>query len=192
MVGWYACAFGLRSPWVAGLPKDYETWNPINDKWELYNLNEDWTQADNLAAKMPEKLEQMKALFLVEAAMNKDMPIGGGLWTGLHPEDRGASTATAWTFRSGVTRMPEFSAPKLGNRNNLITMEVEVSENANGVLHAFGGFSVSLVCYVKDDRICYEYNMFEIARTQIQTMEKLPIGPVTIEVETKLAKAECG
>lgn len=188
--GWYACTFGPRSPWATGLPKGIETWTPLNDKWELYNLDEDWTQANDLAAKAPAKLEQMKALFLVEAAKNKDMPIGGGLWTGLHPEDRAASPATEWTFRSGVTRMPEFSAPKLGNRDNLVAMEVDVPENANGVLYSLGGFSGGLTCYVQEGLLCYEYNMFEITRTQIKATEKLPVGKVKIEVETKLAKAE--
>jgi arylsulfatase A-like enzyme len=188
--GWYACAFGPRSPWVTGMPKGIETWNPLNDKWELYNLEKDWTQADDLAAKMPEKLEQMKALFLVEAAKNKDMPIGGGLWTGLHPEDRGASPATEWTFRAGVTRMPEFSAPKLGNRDNRVTLEVDVPEKANGVLYSLGGFSGGLACYLKDGVLCYEYNMFEILRTRIKATDPLPAGKVTIEVETRLAKPE--
>jgi arylsulfatase A-like enzyme len=188
--GWYACAFGPRSPWVTGLPPGIETWTPMNDKWELFNLNEDWTQANDLSASMPEKLEQMKALFLVEAAKNKDMPIGGGLWTGLHPEDRGASPATEWTFRSGVTRMPEFTAPKLGNRNNLVSMELEIPDGAKGVLYSLGGFSGGLACYVQDGYLCYEYNMFEIIRTQIKSKERLPMGMARIEVETKYARAE--
>ncbi len=55
-------------------------WTPDKDKWELYNLNEDWSQANDLAAKMPVKLAELKKLFLVEFAMNRGLPIGGGLW----------------------------------------------------------------------------------------------------------------
>jgi arylsulfatase A-like enzyme len=60
-----------------------------NDVWELYNLEDDWSQANDLAAKMPEKLAQLKEIFLIEAAKNKVLPIGGGLWIpALHPEMR--------------------------------------------------------------------------------------------------------
>ena len=54
--GWFACTFGPRTPWVPGLPKGIGEWSPEKDTWELYNLDEDWSQADDLAAKMPEKL----------------------------------------------------------------------------------------------------------------------------------------
>ena len=87
--GWFACAFGPREPWVPGLPKGIAEWSPEKDTWELYNLDEDWSQANDLAAKMPEKLAQMKDLFLLESAKNKNLPIGGGLWSTVlfHPED---------------------------------------------------------------------------------------------------------
>ena len=87
--GWMACAFGPRLPWVPGLPPGIREWTPDKDVWELYNLEEDWSQANDLAAKMPEKLAQMKEIFLIEAAKNKALPIGGGLWVPvLHPELR--------------------------------------------------------------------------------------------------------
>jgi arylsulfatase len=187
--GWFASAFGPRFPWVPGMPKGIQTWSPENDKWELYNLNEDWSQADDLAAKMPEKVEQMKSLFLIESTKNKNLPIGGGLWTGLHPEDGPATPYTEWTFTGPITRMPEFNAPKLGGKSSSrVTMEVDVPDKAEGVLYALGGFSGGLTCYVKDGVLCYEYNMFEIERTKLKAKGKLPVGKVTIEVESKLAK----
>jgi len=184
--GWFAGAFGPRAPWVPGLPPGIKEWTPEKDKWELYNLDEDWSQANDLAAKMPEKLAQMKDLFLVESAKNLNLPIGGGLWTvALHPEDGPATPYTEWTFSGAITRMPEFAAPKLGKFNNIVTMEVEVPMNANGVLNALGGISGGLSCYVKDGVLCYEYNLFEIDRTQTKAKEKLPVGKAKIEVETK-------
>ena len=93
--GWMACAFGPRLPWVPGLPPGIREWTPDKDVWELYNLDEDWSQANDLAAKMPEKLAQMKEIFLIEAAKNKALPIGGGLWIPvLHPELRVAPPYT--------------------------------------------------------------------------------------------------
>jgi arylsulfatase len=191
--GWFACAFGLRIPWVPGLPKGAKEWTPEKDQWELYNLDEDWTQANDLAAKMPEKLAQMKGLFLVESAKNLNLPIGGGLWTVVfHPEDAPSTPYTEWTFRGPIERMPEFAAPKLGNRSNVVSMEVDLKENANGVLYALGAFSGGLTCYIKDGVLCYEYNLFEIDRTQIKAKDKLPAGKAKIEVESKLAGPKPG
>ena len=86
-----------------------------------------------------------------------------------------------------MTRMPEVVAPALGNKNNLVTVEAEIPANANGVLYALGGFSAGLATYVKDGVLCYEYNLFEIQRTQIVSQQKLPTGRVRIEVETTYA-----
>ncbi len=57
---------------------------------------------------------------------------------------------TEWTFDDPVTDMPESAAPKLGKNSNLVTMEVEVPKNANGVLYALAGFSGGVTCFVKD------------------------------------------
>ena len=54
--GWMASTFGPRVPWLPGLPPGIQNWTPDNDRWELYHLDEDWSQAHDLAAKMPEKL----------------------------------------------------------------------------------------------------------------------------------------
>jgi len=53
---------------------------PDKGPWELYNLNEDWSQANDLAAAMAQKLAEMKDVFLMESVKNKNLPIGGGLW----------------------------------------------------------------------------------------------------------------
>jgi arylsulfatase len=154
----------------------------------LYNIDKDWSQANDLAAKMPEKLEEMKALFLVESAKNKNLPIGGGLWSTaiVHPEDAPSSPYTEWTFEGAMNRMPEPAAPKLGKVSSVVSMEVDVPQNANGVLYALGGFGGGLTCYVEDGILHYEFNQFEVVRTKIQAKEKLPIGKVKIEVESKL------
>ncbi len=111
--GWFASAPGPREPWVGGLPKGIKEWSPLTDKWELYDLNEDWSQANDLAAANPKKLEELKLLFLVESTKNKNLPIGGGLWSTamFHPEDAPASTLTEWTFDAPITRSPGCRSP---------------------------------------------------------------------------------
>lgn len=191
--GWFASTFGPRTPWVPGLPKGIADWNPENDVWQLYNINEDWSQANDLGAKMPEKLAEMKSMFLVESAKNKNLPIGGGLWAIIfHPEDAPATPYTNWTFTGSVNRMPEFAAPKLGKFNNTVSMDITVPEKANGVLYSLGAFSGGLTCYIKDGYLCYEYNLFEIYRTQIKSKDKLPTGKVNITVDSKLVSPKPG
>ena len=58
--GWFASAMGPREPWVGGMPKGIKEWSPLTDKWELYNIDQDWSQATDLAASNPQKLEEMK------------------------------------------------------------------------------------------------------------------------------------
>jgi len=186
--GWFASAKGLREPWVGGLPKGAKEWSPLTDPWQLYNIDVDWSQANDLALKNPKKLEEMKALFIDESKKYKNLPIGGGLWSTAiyHPEDAPAPTATEWSFDTPITLMPESAAPKLGKNSSLVTMEIDAPANANGVLYALCGFSGGLTCYVKDGVLSYEFNLFEVQRTKVKASKKLPVGKSKIEVESKL------
>jgi arylsulfatase A-like enzyme len=186
--GWFASAPGPREPWVGGIPKGVKEWSPLTDKWELYNIDEDWSQANDLAARNPKKLEEMKALFIEESKKYKNLPIGGGLWSTalFHPEDAPAPTLTEWTFDAPITLMPESAAPKLGKVSNLVNMEVDVPKKADGVLYALAGFSGGITCYIKDGYLNYEFNLFEVQRTKLKSKEKLPQGKAMIEVESKL------
>ena len=189
--GWFASAPGPREPWVGGLPKGIKEWSPLTDKWELYNIDEDWSQSNDLAAKNPQKLEELKALFIEESKKNKNMPIGGGLWsTALyHPEDAPAPKYSSWQFEGSMSRMPEPTAPKLGKVSSLVTLEVETSANANGVLYALGGFSGGITCYIKNGYLNYEFNLFEVQRTKVRSGKKLSAGKQKIEIESRLENA---
>ena len=191
--GWIASAIGPRLPWVPGLPPGIREWTPDKDIWELYNLNEDWSQAHDLAASMPDKLAQMKDLFLIEVTKNKGLPIGGGLWiAAIHPEMRLAPPYTEWNFSGNTVRMPEFCAPALGNRSNIVTIEADIPAAANGVLYKLGANSGGLTCFVEDGILCYEYNLFIIQRTKIRATQQLPVGKVKIEIETACVVARPG
>jgi arylsulfatase len=183
--GWMASAFGPREPWSPGAPKGGIDWTPDDDTWELYNLDLDWSQANDLAAEEPEKLGQMKELFAMEAAKNKVYPVGGGLWVPfLHPELRISPSYREWTFTGDITRMPEVAAPTLGNKANIVTLDAELPADPQGVLYALGSGSGGLTCYIDNGQIIYEYNLFIIQRTKIRSTGKLPTGRVKIEVET--------
>ncbi len=187
--GWYACTFGPLIPWdTAGSAPRLRDWNANSDVWELYDLRSDFSQSHDLAADEPERLQELKELFLAEAEANKAFPIGGGLWTRLHPEDRIASPYTSWRFDGSTTRMPEFTAPGIGRQSNHVTIDLEVPENASGVLCALGGGSGGVTLYMDEGHLVYEYNMLIIERTSAQSDQPIAPGHHTIEVETSIER----
>ena len=109
-----------------------------------------------------------------------------------HPELRISTPYREWNFTADIVRMPEFCAPALGNRANVVTIEAEIPAEANGVLYALGGSRGGLTCYVDDGFLCFEYNLFIVMRTKIRSEQRLPAGPATIQIETVYAEARPG
>jgi arylsulfatase len=189
--GWFASTFGPRTPWLAKIGDIYN-WNPDQDKWELYNLEEDFTQAHDLADKYPEKLAQMKEIFAVEAAKNNVFPIGGGLISVLYPDQQVSTGQTEWHFFGGMTRTPEFTAPKIGSRNNTVVVDLELKKNASGVLYALGGMSGGVTLYMDNGELVYEYNSLSVKRTKIRSGGKIATGHVKIKVQTIFTSKKFG
>lgn len=186
--GWFAAVWGPRIPWVPGLPAGIRNWNPEKDTWLLYNLNTDFSQANDVAAANPEKVAEMKRLFASEAQSNQVYPIGGGLWSIVYsPQSAPHNPATEFHYTQDVTAVPEFAAPKVGSRSNLVTIEAELKPGSSGVLYALGAFSGGVALWVDNGRLTYEYNLFEIDRTRIESKGPLPTGKVKIEVQTTIA-----
>lgn len=185
--GWYASAWGPRIPWVEGLPKGIGEWNPENDEWKLYDLKTDHSQATDLAATNPEKLAEMKALFLEEAKENNVFPIGGGLWSIVQcPQCAPRNPATEFHYTQSVVGVPEFAGPKVGSVSNLATVAVDLEPDSSGVLYALGAFSGGVSLWVDEGTLFYEYNLFEVERTRLQAAG-LPTGRAKVEVETRIA-----
>ncbi len=187
--GWFAGTFGPLTPWdTAGSTPRLKDWDPEKDVWELYDLGRDFTQADDLATKEPERLARMKELFLSEARANKAFPIGGGLYTRFHPEDAVRSPYSSWRFDGSTRRMPEFTAPPLGKRSTRVAVDVELGAGASGVLCCLGGASGGVTLYLDKGQLVHEYNMLIIERTSLRSEEKIGPGKHTIEVDTLIAK----
>jgi arylsulfatase len=186
--GWYAAAWGPRIPWVPGLPAGIKDWSPDKDQWLLYNLNEDFSQATDLAAKNPAKMAELKQLFAREAQANLAYPIGGGLWSIIwSPQSAPHNPATEFNYTQDVVGVPEFAAPKVGARSSLVTVNVDLQPDSSGVLYALGAFSGGVSLWVDKGKLSYEYNLFEIERTRLETKEALPAGKAKVEVETRIA-----
>ena len=183
--GWIASAFGPRIPWKPGFDPAIFEWTPDKDTWELYNLEHDFSQGKNLADSEPERLAAMIEGFNRTAENNKAFPIGGGLWsTVFHPEYSPRNPATEFFYTRDVIEVPEFNAPKLGSASTLVTMDVDLAADSEGVLYALGAYAGGLALWVDDGKLSFEFNTFQIERTRIETTEPLPTGPVSIEVES--------
>ncbi len=181
--GWMASTFGPKKPWIAAMP-DLSKWDPMKDQWELFKVGEDFTLMNDLAAKYPEKLEEMKDLFMEVAKDNKALPIGGGMYTGLNPSEMKRTANTEWTLFEGITRIPESEAPNVRNGNLRAEIEAEVPEKVNGVIFAMGGYAGGVSLYAVDGVLHYEYSALLLKRDKIK-VGKLPAGEVTIAMEMK-------
>jgi arylsulfatase len=187
--GWFACTFGPFLPWdTPSIGERLKAWDPDTEVWELYDLTEDFSQANDLAKAAPERLAQMQESFLAEAKQNKALPIGGGLWTRFHPEDVISTPYNSWRFDVTTRRMPEFTAPGLGKKSNVVTVDIDVDDNASGVLYALGGSSGGLALFMDEGKLVYEYNMLLIERYRAEVAQPIPAGKHTIEVDTTLAR----
>lgn len=184
--GWIASAFGPRVPWAPGLDPAIFEWTPEKDTWELYDLSSDFSQGRDLAGEQPDRLARLIEDFNRTAQENKAFPIGGGLWsTVFHPEYSPRNPATAFFYTQDVYELPEFNAPKLGSASTLVTVEVDLQPDSEGVLYALGAYSGGLALWVDKGKLAFEMNTFQVERTRIETTAPLPAGKVKIEVESR-------
>ena len=136
--GWMASTTPLRLPWVTIGQEP----NPDDFKWELYNINEDFSQANDLAAKNPAKLKELQQAFDVEAKKYNVYPLDSTFASRADPAIRPSLTRgrSQFTYYPGMVRIPEGSAPDFKNKSWAIAAEVTIPERgASGVLATMGG-----------------------------------------------------
>ena len=189
--GWMASVFGPRNPWSTDMSK-LASWDPKKDKWSLYKLDTDYSQAHDLAEKEPKKLEELKVLFDKEAVDNNVYPLGAGFYTVFfHPEELPSSPLTEWDFYQGQTRIPESMAPKFtSGRSTLSTIDAEITKDSEGVLFVVGGISAGFTVYMDKGFLKAEYNAMTLNRYKVASETALPEGKVKIEVELKYDNTE--
>ena len=184
--GWFAGTPGPKPPWSTD-PTGIINWEPEKEVWELYNLEEDYAQSNDIASDNPEKLAELKDIFDREATDNLVYPIGASMYTVFfHPEELPSSPLKEWSFYEGQNRIPEAMAPKfLSGRSTSAVIDAEITEGAEGVFFAVGGISSGFTVYMDQGVLKAEYNAMTLNRYKIRSKSAIPTGKVKIEVVTK-------
>ena len=178
--GWWA---GDRYAWTWE-PKGAFALGPHTDldrhPWELYNLNDDYSQAHDLAAKYPEKLKELQVLFNQEAERNHVYP----LIPTLAQQPSSFNGRTVFVFREGVERLPNRMGPQLVGKPHQINADVIIpASGGDGVILAQGSRYGGFTLFVKDRHVIYEVNAYGKRAGRIVSTEPLAPGPAHIELQ---------
>ena len=181
--GWYARTIH-RAPWEPKPRRSLED----NSAWELFNVQSDFSLANNLAAKNPQKLAELQEVFLKEAAKHHVLPMDDRVFERLDAASVGRpdlmAGRTSMTLAEGMTGMMEAVFVNVKNRSKTVTAEVDVpASGGNGTILAQGGRFGGWSLYVKDGVPAYDYNFLGLQHTSIVSSKPLPAGKATIRFD---------
>jgi len=150
------------------------------DKWELFNTNEDFSLANDLAAQNPEKLKEMQALFMKEAEKYHVLPIDDRLLERTNAALMGRPTVlgdrNTMTLGEGMKGMGVDVFLDLRSTSYTIAAEVAVNANGNGVIVCQGGRFGGLSFYMKNGKPAFSYNYLGMESTQVISSQSLKPG----------------
>lgn len=186
--GWWA-ASRVGIPWDASpTPPD-----PDTAKWELYNLDADFSQADDLAAANPAKLRALQDLWWSEASRNNVLPLDGRKTVRLNGELQGrpslAGKRTSFTYYPGMLALPAGSAPNVLNKSFSITADVDLGQTSSeksandGAILSLGGSDGGFGLYVRDGRPVFVGNFLNRSITRVTGDAPLVPGPAKLRAE---------
>ncbi|SMD44768.1 arylsulfatase [Aquiflexum balticum DSM 16537] len=181
--GWYARTIH-RAPW------EREVRRPLaEDIWDLYEVANDFSLTNNLAAQNPEKLKEMQALFMKEAEKNHALPIDDRLFERMIAANVGRpdimGDRKSLSLAEGMVGMSENVFINIKNRSKTLTADVEIPSGkvANGILIAQGGRFGGWALYVNDGILAYDYNFLGMQRFTVEATQKLTPGNHTIKFD---------
>jgi hypothetical protein len=176
--------------WLAGTvhtaPWEAKPRRPLaDDIWELYDTRSDFSLANDLGSKNPDKLKEMQAIFMREAIANHVLPIDDRRVERLNPALAGRPDLMAGrrslTVYDGMFAISENSFINVKNTSLSITAEVVLpAQPANGALISQGGRFGGWSLYFKDSKLTYQYNYLGLKRFTIASDKPLAPGKATI------------
>jgi arylsulfatase len=183
--GWWLAMRLPRIPWLLdpeALRHFGPGWDPDADPVELYYLPDDFSQAKDLAAEHPEKVEELRALFWEEAERYQVMPLLGGLTSfyGIVPP---IPKEARFTYRGRIENIAPGMIPRIYNHSYTISADLVIPEGgAEGVIVAafdhLGGFTL----YVQDGLLKHHYSMLGVLEYTQAAEAPLPTGDVRVEM----------
>jgi arylsulfatase len=184
--GWVAATTPPTPPWVA-VSGDV----PVLDyQWELYQVDRDFSQANDLAASEPAKLAELQALFMTEARKYQVLPLDNSKVQRLDTTNRPSLTRgrSVFTYYPGAVRIPEGAAPDVKNKSFLVAASVEVPKGkTDGMLITQGGRFAGWGLYVLGGKPVYCYNLAGVERTCVKGKSALAPGKRNIELDFQYA-----
>ena len=180
--GWLARTIH-KAPWEPKPRRALE-----DDVWELYDVRSDFSLVNDLAAKQPQKLAGMKALFMKEARVHHVLPLDDRVFERALAEAVGRPDLmggrTSLTLAEGMTGMMENVFISVKNKSKTLTAEVEVPQGGgNGTIVAQGGRFGGWSLYVKDGVPAYDYNFLGMSRSSVVASKPLAPGRSTIRFD---------
>jgi arylsulfatase len=181
--GWVAATTPVAPPWASVV----KYVDPIDGfKWELYNVAEDYSEANDLAEKNPEKLRELQRLFYIEAVKYNVLPLDNTKVERLDVNNRPSNIRglTEFTYYDGMTRIPEGGAPDLKNKSFGISAVVDIPEGgAEGLIMTQGGRFAGLGLYLLDGKPMFHYNLAGVERYTVAGKDKVPPGRHVITLD---------
>ena len=181
--GWMASAISA-APWNP----DRSAVDPDKEKWELYNVDKDFSQADDLATAEPQRLAQMEQLWWGQAAKYNVLPMDWRVAERFNSELAGRPSLTGnaktITYYPGQVGLPPDGSPRILNRSWSITADVEVPDDkVEGMIVTQGGGVGGYGLYLRAGKPTFVYNFLSLDRTTIAANEPLPKGKVQLKVD---------
>lgn len=191
------CNRGLyHDGWMASAPSfvpwdpNRQEWDPDKAVWELYQIDQDFSQAHDLAAQHPEKLRELQDLWWVEAAKYSVLPLDWRATIRMNAELMGRPSLIghrrSMTYYPGVVGLPDAASPPMCNKSWTLTAQVDIpASDANGMIVTHGGLEGGYGLYLRDGRPTFVYNYLSIDRPTFAATDPLPAGPTTLVVDFK-------
>jgi arylsulfatase len=178
--GWIAATTPPAPPWLLGtvqLPEVVDGY-----QWELYNLNDDYSESEDLAAKNPDKLRELKELFLIEATKYNVFPLDNSVLPRIITARPSATAGrTVFTYSGQMAGIPIGDAPSILNKSYTITAEVDIPPaGAEGMLATLGGRFGGYGLYVLKGKPVFTYNLVDLERFRWEGAAALAPGKHTI------------
>jgi arylsulfatase len=189
--GWTAVT-KHRTPWLligAKMPAFDD------DVWELYS-DKDWSQANDLARQMPEKLRELQRQFLIEATRYNVLPLDDRVGERMNSDTAGRPTLVRGKSQllfGGMGRLGENCVLNLKNKSHTVTAEVDVPPaGAEGVIVSQGANIGGWSLYAKGGKLKYCYNVAGVNHYFVESADALPAGQHQVRMEFAYAGGGLG